>query len=116
MKFFGLCGALLAAWLATGSARAQEAAAVKELIPTGKLRFGVAFAPKMSALFVVKDPGGSPRGSRPISASIDPMTTVLIIGASRGIGLETVKLALSEAGKSSMSHGAVSGAPLIAAI
>ena len=35
------------------------------------------------------------------------MTTVLIIGASRGIGLETVKLALSEAGKSSMSHGAV---------
>ena len=69
MKFFGLCGALLAAWLATGSARAQEAAAVKELIPTGKLRFGVAFAPKMSALFVVKDPGGSPRGSRPISAT-----------------------------------------------
>jgi len=35
---------------------------VKELIPTGKLRFGVAFAPKMSALFVVKDADGSPRG------------------------------------------------------
>ena len=30
--------------------------------PTGKLRFGVAFAPKMSALFVVKDAGGTPRG------------------------------------------------------
>jgi NAD(P)-dependent dehydrogenase (short-subunit alcohol dehydrogenase family) len=37
------------------------------------------------------------------------MSTVLIIGASRGIGLETVTLALSEAGKSSMSHAAVSG-------
>ena len=62
MKFFGLCGALLATGLAIGGAKAQEAAAVKELIPTGKLRFGVAFAPKMSALFVVKDAGGSPRG------------------------------------------------------
>ena len=61
MKFLGLCGVLLAAWLATGGAKAQEAA-VKELTPTGKLRFGVAFAPKMSALFVVKDAGGSPRG------------------------------------------------------
>ena len=28
------------------------------------------------------------------SRSIDPMSTVLIIGASRGIGIETVKLAL----------------------
>jgi polar amino acid transport system substrate-binding protein len=62
MKFFGLCGALLAAGLAVGGTKAQEAAAVKELIPTGKLRFGVAFAPKMSALFVVKDAGGTPRG------------------------------------------------------
>jgi polar amino acid transport system substrate-binding protein len=35
---------------------------VQELIPTGKLRFGVAFAPKMSALFVIKDADGSPRG------------------------------------------------------
>jgi polar amino acid transport system substrate-binding protein len=62
MKFLGLCGVLLAAGLAIGGAKAQEAAAVKELIPTGKLRFGVAFAPKMSALFVVKDPAGGPRG------------------------------------------------------
>jgi hypothetical protein len=41
MKFLGLC-MLLAAGLVTGGAKAQEAA-VKELIPTGKLRFGVAF-------------------------------------------------------------------------
>jgi len=68
MKFLGLCGVLLAAGLATGGAKAQEAA-VKELIPTGKLRFGVAFAPKMSALFVVKDAGGTRVASRPISAT-----------------------------------------------
>jgi hypothetical protein len=68
MKFLGLCGVLLAAGLATGGAKAQEAA-VKELIPTGKLRFGIAFAPKMSALFVVKDPGGSPRGVTADSAT-----------------------------------------------
>ena len=61
MKFLGLCGVLLAAGLAIGGTKAQEFA-VKELIPTGKLRFGVALAPKMSALFVVKDAGGSPRG------------------------------------------------------
>jgi len=35
---------------------------VKELVPTGKLRFGVVFAPKMSALFVIKQADGTPRG------------------------------------------------------
>jgi polar amino acid transport system substrate-binding protein len=35
---------------------------VKELVPTDKLRFGVALAPKMSALFVIKQADGSPRG------------------------------------------------------
>ena len=36
--------------------------AMKELIPTGKLRVGVAFAPSPSPLFVVKDTDGTPRG------------------------------------------------------
>jgi polar amino acid transport system substrate-binding protein len=35
---------------------------MKELVPTGKLRVGVAFAPSPSPLFVVKDVGGQPRG------------------------------------------------------
>jgi polar amino acid transport system substrate-binding protein len=35
---------------------------VKELIPTGKLRVGVVFAPAPSAFFVVKDANGQPRG------------------------------------------------------
>src|ERR1700716_1273301 len=41
---------------------AQESAAVKELIPTGKLRVGVVFAPAASAFFVVKDASGEPHG------------------------------------------------------
>jgi polar amino acid transport system substrate-binding protein len=40
----------------------EESAAMKELIPTGKLRVGVVHAPALSALFVVKDKDGSPRG------------------------------------------------------
>ncbi len=36
--------------------------AVQELAPTGKLRAGVVSAPKMSALFVVKDSSGEPHG------------------------------------------------------
>jgi polar amino acid transport system substrate-binding protein len=36
--------------------------AVKELIPTGKLRVGVVFAPAPSAFFVVKGANGEPRG------------------------------------------------------
>jgi polar amino acid transport system substrate-binding protein len=35
---------------------------MKELVPTGKLRVGVAFAPSPSPLFVVKDADGKPRG------------------------------------------------------
>ena len=35
---------------------------MNELVPTGTLRFGVAFAPKMSALFVIKQADGTPRG------------------------------------------------------
>jgi polar amino acid transport system substrate-binding protein len=35
---------------------------MNELIPTGKLRVGVASAPAPSPLFVVKGPGGAPRG------------------------------------------------------
>ncbi len=35
---------------------------MNELCPTGRLRFGVVFAPAMSALFVIKDADGTPRG------------------------------------------------------
>jgi polar amino acid transport system substrate-binding protein len=40
----------------------QSCTAVKELIPTGKLRVGVVFAPAPSAFFVVKEANGEPRG------------------------------------------------------
>ncbi len=35
---------------------------MNELIPTGKLRAGIVYAPKMSGLFVLKDGGDGPRG------------------------------------------------------
>jgi polar amino acid transport system substrate-binding protein len=52
-----LAGALVASGVA-----AQESMAVKELIPTGKLRVGVVFAPAASPFFVVKEANGEPRG------------------------------------------------------
>lgn len=62
MQFLQSHGLLLAAAIAAGGAGAQESTAVKELIPTGKLRVGVVFAPAASAFFVVKDASGEPRG------------------------------------------------------
>jgi polar amino acid transport system substrate-binding protein len=53
---------ILAASMSSGGVLAQESAAVKELIPSGKLRVGVVFAPAPSAFFVVKDTNGQPRG------------------------------------------------------
>jgi polar amino acid transport system substrate-binding protein len=62
VKFFKVSGVLLAAAIVVGGATAQESAAVKELIPTGKLRVGVVGAPAVSALFVVKEANGEPHG------------------------------------------------------
>jgi polar amino acid transport system substrate-binding protein len=62
VKFLKLCGMLLAAAIVAGDTTAQESTAVKELIPTGKLRVGVVFAPSPSAFFVVKDTNGEPHG------------------------------------------------------
>jgi polar amino acid transport system substrate-binding protein len=53
---------ILVASMSSAGVLAQESAAVKELIPSGKLRVGVVFAPAPSAFFVVKDPNGQPRG------------------------------------------------------
>jgi polar amino acid transport system substrate-binding protein len=53
---------ILVASMSSAGVLAQESAAVKELIPNGKLRVGVVFAPAPSAFFVVKDPNGQPRG------------------------------------------------------
>jgi ABC-type amino acid transport substrate-binding protein len=53
---------LLVAAIAAGGASAQESTAVKELIPRGKLRVGIVFAPAASAFFVVKDASGEPHG------------------------------------------------------
>jgi polar amino acid transport system substrate-binding protein len=62
MQFLQSCGMLLVAAIAAGAAGAQEGMAVKELIPTGRLRVGIVFAPAASAFFVVKDASGEPHG------------------------------------------------------
>ena len=41
---------------------APDAQVLREIAPTGKLRFGLAFAPEPSTFFVVKDASGAPRG------------------------------------------------------
>lgn len=41
---------------------AKDEDAMKELVPTGKLRVALVFAPSASAFFVVKDEAGKPRG------------------------------------------------------
>jgi polar amino acid transport system substrate-binding protein len=53
---------MLAGALVASSAAAQQSMAVKELVPTGKLRVGVVFAPAASPFFVVKEANGEPRG------------------------------------------------------
>jgi polar amino acid transport system substrate-binding protein len=64
MKLFLFCSALLFATDA-GSATFPDGLTPsqrQEIAPTGKLRVGVAAAPAKSALFVVKDADGEPRG------------------------------------------------------
>jgi polar amino acid transport system substrate-binding protein len=52
----------MAATIVSADAIAREITAVKELIPTGKLRVGIVYAPARSAFFVVKDRNGQPHG------------------------------------------------------
>src|ERR1700752_2970135 len=64
MKFFLFCTALLFA-AGAGSVPVSEGPTPlqrQEIVPTDKLRVGVASAPAKSALFVVKDASGNPRG------------------------------------------------------
>ena len=60
MHFITLGGLLLAATI--GIAAAADATATREIAPTGRLRVGVAYAPVATALFVLKDASGTPRG------------------------------------------------------
>jgi polar amino acid transport system substrate-binding protein len=58
-------GLLLCATMLSGCASSPDRpdpAALRELAPTGTLRFGLAAAPSQTVFFVVKDADGSPRG------------------------------------------------------
>jgi polar amino acid transport system substrate-binding protein len=62
MRLAIVSAALLVAVLAVGGARADDAAAKKELAPTGKLRVGIAVAPTPGAGNVASDASGGYRG------------------------------------------------------
>jgi hypothetical protein len=58
MRAVAVAATLLAATLAIGGARADDAAARKDLAPTGKLRVGIAVAPLPGAGNVARDGAG----------------------------------------------------------
>ncbi len=61
MKVTALLGSIL--MLSTGTAAlAVEESVMKQLVPTGKLRVGVAYAPAPTPIFVAKDAAGGVHG------------------------------------------------------
>ena len=55
MKLLTIAGVLVAVIFAANAARADDAAAKKELTPTGKLRVAIAVGPAPSGIYVIKD-------------------------------------------------------------
>ena len=60
MKILILLGLLLP--LSMSAAMAAEDDVMMELIPTGKLRAGIAYAPAKTPVFVTQDPSGAVEG------------------------------------------------------
>ena len=61
MKVTTLLGLMLVLSISTG-ASAVEDNVMKQLVPTGKLRVGVAYAPAPTPIFVTKDAAGDVHG------------------------------------------------------
>jgi polar amino acid transport system substrate-binding protein len=61
MRIAALLGPIIAIGLSTHLMAAEEQV-LKELVPTGKLRVGVAFAPAPTPIFVAKEANGTVRG------------------------------------------------------
>ena len=61
MRVATLLGLMLVLSISTG-ASAVEDNVMKQLIPTGKLRVGVAYAPAPTPIFVAKDAAGDVHG------------------------------------------------------
>ncbi len=60
MKLLTLC--MLVTALCASGATAKDTDVMNELLPTGKLRVALVFAPSMSTFFVLKDENGKARG------------------------------------------------------
>ena len=61
MRTIMLFAFLLGLWVSAGAATVEEDV-MKQLVPIGKLRVGVAYAPASTPVFVVKDAAGEVRG------------------------------------------------------
>ena len=61
MKVATLLGLMLVLSISTGTS-ALEDDVMKQLVPTGKLRVGVAYAPAPTPIFVAKDAAGDVHG------------------------------------------------------
>ena len=61
MRTLAIAALAAAAWAAAASAQ-DNAAALKDLAPTGKLRVAIAVSPAPSALYAIKDGSGQYRG------------------------------------------------------
>ncbi len=61
MRTLAIAALAAAAWAAAASAQ-DNAAALKDLAPTGKLRVAIAVSPAPSALYAIKDASGQYRG------------------------------------------------------
>jgi polar amino acid transport system substrate-binding protein len=64
MKVATLFGLMLVLSISSG-ASAVEDNVMKQLVPTGKLRVGVAYAPAPTPIFVAKDAAGDVHGVPP---------------------------------------------------
>jgi len=86
----------------SGAPGRPDPAALVELAPTGKIRFGVVFAPAPSTFFVAKDAGGQPRG----------VTVELANGLARRLGTPVEFMVAPNSGEltDALANGAIDAA------
>jgi polar amino acid transport system substrate-binding protein len=97
MKALTLVGLLLALPIGTWAAPADTL--MKELVPTGKLRVGVAYAPSPTPIFVAKDAAGGVRGV--------PRDLGTALAKSLGVPVEIVAMATTGELTEACSVGAI---------
>jgi polar amino acid transport system substrate-binding protein len=98
MPAFSLVGWMLALCISTGAA-AVEDNVMKQLVPTGKLRVGVAYAPAPTPIFVAKDAAGDVHGV--------PRDLGTALAKALGVGVELVVTATTGELTDALTAGAI---------